>query len=69
MDLQSHKRTLGIIHIVYGSLTAIIFIFIGSFISLLFPFLTEEIANDVGKDADEIMPLATLSSKPSLFYF
>ena len=31
MDIQSHKRTLGIIHIVYGSLIAIAFVFIGSF--------------------------------------
>ncbi|MEQ8904272.1 hypothetical protein [Ekhidna sp.] len=55
MDIQSHKRTLGIIHIVYGSLIAIIFIFIGSFVSILFPFIADEIAKDVGNDADEIL--------------
>jgi len=55
MDIQSHKKTLGIIHIVYGSLIAITFIFIGSLISVIFPFISEEIAKDVGQDADEIL--------------
>lgn len=55
MDIQSHKRTLGIIHLVYGSLIAVAFIFIGSFITMLFPFIAEEIANDVGNDADDIL--------------
>lgn len=55
MDIQSHKRTLGIIHLVYGSLIAVAFIFIGSFITMLFPFIAEEIANDVGNDVDEIL--------------
>ena len=55
MDIQSHKRTLGIIHLVYGSLIAVTFIFIGSVITMLFPFIAEEIANDVGNDADEIL--------------
>lgn len=55
MDIESHKRTLGIIHIVYGSLIAITFLFIGSLVSILFPFISEEIANDVGRDADEIL--------------
>ncbi len=55
MDIQSHKRTLGIIHLVYGSLIAVAFIFIGSFITMLFPFIAEEIANDVGNDAEDIL--------------
>ncbi|WP_424963841.1 hypothetical protein [Ekhidna sp.] len=55
MDIQSHKRTLGILHIVYGSLITVAFIFIGSFISILFPFISEEIAKDIGNDADEIL--------------
>ncbi len=59
MDIQSHKRTLGIIHIVYGSLIAIAFVFIGSFVSILFPFISEEIAKDVGNDADEILFLVS----------
>ncbi|WP_420575460.1 hypothetical protein [Ekhidna sp.] len=55
MDIQSHKRTLGIIHIVYGSLIAITFIFIGSLVSIFYPFISEEIAKDAGQDADEIL--------------
>lgn len=55
MDIQAHKRTLGIIHIVYGSLIAVAFIFIGSLVSILFPFISEEIAKDVGNDADEVI--------------
>ncbi len=59
MDIQSHKRTLGIIHIVYGSLLAITFMFIGSLVSILFPFIAEEISNEVGKDADEALFLVS----------
>lgn len=55
MDIQSHKRTLGILHIVYGSLITVAFIFIGSLISILFPFISEEVAKDMGNDADEIL--------------
>ncbi|SNS86010.1 hypothetical protein SAMN05421640_1560 [Ekhidna lutea] len=55
MDIQSHKRTLGILHIVYGSLITIAFIFIGSLVSIMFPFIADEIAKDVGNDADEIL--------------
>ena len=57
MDIQSHKRTLGIIHLVYGSIIAVAFIFIGSLVTMLFPFIADEIANDVGSDADEILLL------------
>lgn len=55
MDLQAHKRTLGIIHLVYGSLIAVAFIFIGSFVTMLFPLIADEIANDVGDDADKVL--------------
>ncbi|MEO9484415.1 MAG: hypothetical protein ABJG47_13245 [Ekhidna sp.] len=55
MDIQSHKRTLGIIHLVYGSLIAVAFIFIGSFVTMLFPFIAEEIADEVGNDADKVL--------------
>lgn len=55
MDIQAHKRTLGIIHIVYGSLIAVAFVFIGSLVSILFPFISEEIARDMGNDADEVL--------------
>ncbi len=59
MDIQSHKRTLGILHIVYGSLVGITFLFIGSLITILFPFIADEIASDVGGDADKALLLVS----------
>jgi len=55
MDIESHKKTLGIIHIVYGSLITVTFVFIGSIASLIFPFISEEIAKDAGGNADEVL--------------
>ena len=55
MDINAHKRTLGIIHLVYGLLIMVTFIFIGSFIAVLFPLIADEIANDVGRDADKVL--------------
>lgn len=55
MDIQAHKRTLGIIHLVYGSLIAVAFVFIGSVVTMLFPFIADEIAEDVGNDADKVL--------------
>ncbi|MEM6643117.1 MAG: hypothetical protein AAF616_09075 [Bacteroidota bacterium] len=46
MDLQANKRTLGIVHIVYGALTALVFVFIGAFISILEPFIMEAIEDE-----------------------
>ncbi|WP_462250570.1 hypothetical protein [Ekhidna sp.] len=57
MDIQAHKKTLGVIHIVYGLLLAITFLFIGSFVTMLFPFIAEEIADEVGNDADKVLIL------------
>ena len=59
MDIQSHKRTLGIIHIIYGSVVAITFLFIGSLITILYPFIADEIVNDVGGDADKALYLVS----------
>jgi len=55
MDIQSHKKTLGIIHIVYGSVIAVMFVFIGSLVSIIFPFIAEEIAQDVDQNAEEVL--------------
>ena len=59
MDLQSHKKTLGIIHIVYGLLITVTFIFIGSLVSVLFPFISEEIVKDAGGNAEEILAMVS----------
>ncbi|MEO9869121.1 hypothetical protein [Ekhidna sp.] len=59
MDIQSHKRTLGVIHIVYASLITIAFIFVGTIVSILLPFISEEVAKDVGNDAENIMLLVS----------
>ncbi len=57
MDLQAHKRTLGVIHVVYGLLLAVAFLFIGSFVTMLFPIIAEEVADEVGNDADKVLIL------------
>lgn len=57
MDLQAHKRTLGVIHVVYGLLLAVAFLFIGSFVTMLFPLIAEEVADEVGNDADKVLLL------------
>lgn len=60
MNIQSHKRTLGVIHIVYGCMIAISFLFIGGVVNALFPFIAEEIAKDASsKNADEILLLVS----------
>ena len=51
MDLQSHKRTLGIVHIIYGSMVTLIYIFIGVIISAFAPFIMDAIIEEEGKDA------------------
>ena len=59
MDIQSHKHTLGILHVVYGSLIVVSFIFIGSIISAVFPIISKSIAEEAGSDADEILFLVS----------
>lgn len=51
MDLSSNKRTLGIVHIVYGTFNALIFIFIGVIITTFLPFIMEAIIEEEGPDA------------------
>lgn len=58
MDIQSHKRTLGIIHIVYGSMIAVLFLFVGAIISTFAPFIAEAIMENEGREAAVILELA-----------
>ncbi len=57
MDIQSHKRTLGIVHIVYGAITSLIFIFIGVIISAFLPFIMEAIIEEEGPDGAMIFEM------------
>ena len=50
MEVNSHKRTLGIIHIIYGSLVGLSFVFIGVIISAFAPFITEAIQEENGAE-------------------
>lgn len=50
MDVTAHKRTLGIIHIVYGSLIGLIFLFAGVIIATFAPFITETILEEEGRE-------------------
>ena len=58
MDIQAHKRTLGIVHIIYGSMIAVIFLFIGAIITTFAPFLAEAIIEEEGREAAVILELA-----------
>ena len=48
MNINSHKHTLGIIHIIYGSLIGLSFVFIGVIVNSLTPFITEVIQEENG---------------------
>jgi hypothetical protein len=67
MDLKAHKRALGIIHIVYGALTAVIFLLIGAFFDAFFPFILDAIREDSGSEAAEIFA-AVQNLIKSVFY-
>lgn len=54
MDLQAHKRTLGIIHLIYGLLITVTFFFLGSIIAAVAPFITEEIMKEAGDNAEAV---------------
>ena len=51
MDISTHKRTLGILHIVYGTFNALIFVFIGVIITTFLPFIGEAIIEEEGPEA------------------
>ena len=57
MDLNSNKRTLGIVHIVYGALNTLIFVFIGVIVSTFLPFIMETVVEEEGPDAAMIFDM------------
>ncbi len=57
MDITSKKRTLGILHIVYGTFNALIFIFLGVLISTFAPFIMEIIAEEEGAEGAMVFEL------------
>ncbi len=40
--MEAHKRLLSILHIVYGTLTLLVFLIISAFVRSIFPFIMEE---------------------------
>lgn len=48
MEIQSHKRTLGILHIIYGAISTLLLVFIGVLINTFLPFLIELIQEEEG---------------------
>ena len=57
MDISSKKRTLGILHVVYGSFNALIFIFLGVLISAFAPFIVEIIVEEEGAEGAVIFEM------------
>lgn len=51
MNIESHKRTLAIIHLVVGILELVIFGLLGLFFSTFLPFLEQEVVKEEGPDA------------------
>ncbi len=51
MQIDSHKRTLAIIHLVVGILELVIFSLAGLFFSTFLPFIEREIVKEEGPDA------------------
>lgn len=54
--MDSHKRLLSILHIVYGSLTLLTFLFIHLALEFAMPF----IENELNGDSDELMIVKTV---------
>lgn len=67
MDLQAHKRIVGIVHIIYGIITAIIFLLIGAFFDAFYPFIIEAIREDSGNEAATVFE-AVRNLIKSVFY-
>ncbi len=67
MDLQAHKRIVGIVHIIYGTVTAIIFLLIGAFFDAFYPFIIEAIREDSGNEAATVFE-AVRNLIKSVFY-
>ncbi len=63
MKIESHKKTLGIIHIVYGLSIGITFILIGSATPIFYPFLASEIAKNADNNSDDILSMVNSISK------
>ena len=59
MDLTSNKRTLGIVHIVYGSFNALMFLFIGVIITTFMPFISEIIVEEEGPEAAMVLEMVS----------
>jgi len=59
MNLDQHKKTLGILHLVYGIFTALVFLFIGSIANILIPFIQEAIIEDEGVGAEKYVTMVT----------
>lgn len=57
MDVQSHKRTLGIIHVIYGTLVGLSFVFVGVIISAFAPFIADAIQEENGADGAMIFEI------------
>jgi len=53
MKLDQHKKTLGILHLVYGIFTALVFLFIGSIANIFIPFIQEAIIEDEGIESEK----------------
>jgi len=51
MELSTHKRLLGILHIIYGAFVLLIIVGVKLLITAFYPFILEEIANEFSSDS------------------
>ena len=70
MDISSHKRVLSILHICYGSLYTVLFLFIGTLFATFYPFIESAILEEEGQEALLVLPvISTVVKGVFLFLF
>ena len=69
MNYEGHKKALGIIHIVSGSLTIVLFLFLRSIFHVITPFLEGEILENEGSQGLIILSLIVDSISVIFIFF
>ena len=70
MEVSAHKRVLSILHICYGSIYTVLFLFIGSLFATFYPFIENAIIEEEGQEALLVLPvISTVIKGIFLFLF
>lgn len=55
--MDTHKKLLGILHIVYGSVILVLFLFIHTILNTMLPFLLEEMSGDMDEPGPTVVKM------------